>query len=142
MTNKVLVFLLLMIISCGTLGHIVFYKFDESKLAVEKELLRIINEDSLYTPPLEWNDYKLGQDSLYDIFIYFKDTPKEIYLVRFTDRETWSHSNSSQLGLVGVFDGQFWYFEKDLNSKEESRLMKRFEVEILSKFPYSYKKEN
>ncbi len=140
--NIFFVFVLSLMYSCGTLGHITFYNFSNPKTDIENNLLSVINKDSIYTPPLQWNGYELGKDTIYDIFVYFKDAPQEIYLIRFTNKENWEHTNYSKLGLVGLFDGKLWHFEKDLCSDEEARVMKRFEEEILSKIKYPYTKSN
>ena len=139
--KKYFYFILLLTASCGTLGHIQFYRFDKPKAEVELDLLSVINKDSVYSPPLKWNDYELGSDSIYDIFILFKTAPKELYQVRFANKSSWNSSNICKLGLVGVFDGKLWHFEKDLDSKEEERLKKRFESEILSKMKFQYSRE-
>ena len=128
-------------ISCGTLGHIQFYNFNASKDAVEENLLAVINKDARYTPPSKWNGYESGADSTRDIFIMFQSIPMEVYQVDFAFKESWSNSASCKLALVCVFDGNLWHFEDDLSSKEENRVMKRFESEILSKMKYQYSKE-
>src|SRR5947207_8153091 len=72
-------FVITLIISCGTLGHIQFYNFNASKDVVEEDLLAVINKDSLYSPPSKWNNYEIGADSTRDIFIMFQSNPKELY---------------------------------------------------------------
>ena len=141
--NIVVVFVLSLVYSCGTTGHIQFYNYNVSKDALENDLLSVINEDSLYTAPSKWNDYELGIDTVYDIFVLFQSNPKEIYQFDFIGPPTdWKVSTTCKLALVGVFDGKLWHFEKDLSSDEEARVMKRFEEEILSKIKYPYSKSN
>lgn len=96
----VYILLSLLLASCGSLGHVQFYYFDKSKAEIEQDLLNVINKDSTYSPPLKWNDYELGSDSMYDIFIFFKKESTELYKVRFTNKDSWNTSASSRLGLV------------------------------------------
>lgn len=139
----VVIFVLSLVYSCGTTGHIQFYNYNISKDSLENDLLSVINEDSLYTAPSKWNDYELGIDTVYDIFILFQSNPKEIYQLDFIGPPTdWKVNTTCKLALVGVFDGKLWHFEKDLSSDEKARVMQRFEEEILSKMKYPYTKSN
>lgn len=140
--NILVVFVLSLMYSCGTTGHIQFYNYSISKDRIENDLLSVINKDSAYTAPSKWNDYELGVDSVYDIFVLFQSNPKEIYQLDFVGSPSdWKINSTCKLALVGVFDGKLWHFEKDLSSDEEARVMKRFETEILSKMKYQYSKE-
>lgn len=131
------------IFSCGTTGHIQFYKYNQKKEVVEINLLEVINENNTYSPPKKWNNYELGIDSIYDIFVQFSSNPKEIYQLDFIGTPSdWEEESASKLALVGVFDGEKWSFEKDLSSKEQERMKNRFETEILSKMKYKYTKED
>ena len=56
--------------------------------------------DGKYSPPLHWNNYELGSDRSEDIFVYFKETPKELYLVSFNN-----------------YDDQFGGSPTDINNK-------------------------
>jgi len=140
--NIFICFAVLLLTSCGTTGHIQFYNFSITKDVVENDLLSIINKDSVYSAPSKWNDYELGIDTVYDIFVLLHSNPKEIYQLDFVGTPSeWQNNVTCTLALVGVFDGKLWHFEKDLSSKEEERVMKRFETEILSKLKYKYTKE-
>jgi hypothetical protein len=120
--------------SCGTTGHLKFYYYNDTKQNVEKDLLKTIT-DNKYSAPKNWNKYEQGSDTLRDIFIMFNSTPKEIYQLGFKgDSTEWRiNKRSCTLALVGVFDGQLWHFEKDLNSEEINRIEARLENEILNK---------
>lgn len=128
--------------SCGTTGHIQFYNYEVSKDKIESEILKVINKDSLYTAPPTWNNYELGVDTVYDIFIMFQSNPKEIYQIDFVGPSSdWKISSTCILALVGVFNGKLWYFERDLSSEQKERVKRRFEQEILSKMKYTFSKE-
>lgn len=127
--------------SCGTTGHIKLYNYSISKDSVENNLLTIINRDSIYTRPLKWNDYELGTDTIYDIFVLYRSGPMEIYQLDFIGTPSdWNNEQTSTLALVGVFDGKLWHFENDLSSLEKARVIERLEIEILSKMIYRYRK--
>jgi len=117
----------------------VFYNFDKPKYEVEKEILRVIKEDSSHKIPAKWKNCNQG-DYFERIYIYFKDGPEELYQIGFTgDSTDWNHSSGSRLSLIGQFSGK-WKFERDLDQKEIDRITKRVESEILSKIKFEYYK--
>jgi hypothetical protein len=115
-----------------------FYDFKYSKFAVQNELNRVINEDSGFSVPNKWIDaYKVV--NIESMFVYFKRDPEEMYEIGFTgDAAVWQKSTTSRLALVYQFDGVRWRKESELSGKEEDRITKRFEDEILSKIKYKY----
>ena len=129
-----------MLYSCGTTGHLKFYNFNNCKDSVKKDLLSVINYNSLYVAPTHWNNYEQGIDTIRDIYVYFQSIPKEIYQLGFKgDTTEWRiNKKSCTLALVGTFNGKIWRFEKDMKSKEIERIEKRFEMEILSKMKHKY----
>lgn len=132
--------ILLFLSSCGTTGHLVFYHFDANKYDVEKEISTIINKDSSYSLPMKWKGVNKG-GYFEMIYIYFKNSPEEIYRISFTgDSSVWKHSSTSRLALVSQFDGDTWRNESELSNKEIKRIENRFETEILSKIKYTYYK--
>jgi hypothetical protein len=140
--KQIFAVILMFLVSCGTLGHIQFYYYSAPIDVIEKDLIRVVDEESKYSPPLKWNNYELGADSLQDIFIAFSTNPKEIFQLGFANRVTsLEKATNAKLALVGIFDGKIWKFESDLTSNEKERVKKRLETEILSKMRYSYRKE-
>ncbi len=139
-TKKFTISIIILILgSCGGVGHVQFYNFIPSKTDVKQELIRVINFNGEYTAPAHWNHYEDGKDNLEDIFIYFKNGPKELYRVGFNNYDDQSeYKDKTTLALVAVFDGHLWHSERDLTRSEESRIEKRFETEILSKMKFSY----
>lgn len=132
--------LLILLSDCGTTGHVAFYNFSASKKEVEISLSRVINKDSNYTVPAKWKDVGNG-DVLERKYIYFKTKPEEIYQIGFTgDTTEWNYSSTCKLGLIGVFNGEEWKFEKNLPAQEKKRVQNRFESEILSKTEYTFYK--
>ena len=128
--------------SCGTTGHIAFYKFEVNKYEVEKEILNIVNRDSIFIVPNKWIEHTKG-DYFERIYIYFKRNPEELYQIGFTgDANEWKQSSSSKLGLISIYNGTLFQYETDLSNKEQARIQSRFEHEILSKIKYSYNKSN
>ena len=129
-----------MIYSCGTTGHLKFYYFNDGRDSVKKDLLSVINYNSLYTAPVNWNNYEQGIDTIRDIYVYFQSNPKEIYQLGFKgDTTEWRiNKKGCTLALVGVFNGKLWRFERDMKSKEIERVEKRLEMEILSKMKHKY----
>ncbi len=140
---KYIIFLITLILlsSCGTTGHIVFYDFSSSKYEVEKELLNIINKDSIYSVPDKWKSHTEG-DYFERIYIYFPSSPEELYQIGFNgDSTEWNNSlHGSRLGFVSIYQGDQFKYESDLNNKEIARITKRFEDSILSKVKYHYNK--
>ena len=132
------------LVSCGGSGHIMLYNFNAPKYDVHKEILDVINKDSTYTVPKKWievaKEAKEAGDGLEYFFLYFKHKPEEMYEMQFADSASWNNSLKSSLGLNSRFDGHFWKYGKDLSSKENERITKRFEDEILSKLKYGFEK--
>ncbi|PUZ19170.1 hypothetical protein DCM91_20850 [Chitinophaga costaii] len=128
--------------SCGTTGHIVFYNFDANKYDVEREILNILNRDSIYIVPDKWREHIEG-DYFERIYIYFKSNPEELYQIGFTgDAKTWKRSMSSKLGLISIYNGKQFLYETDLSNKEQKRIQNRLEKELLSKIKYTFKRSN
>ena len=129
---------LLLLSSCGSSGHIIFYDFEYSKDSVQCELQRVISEDSIYLVPNKWIDcYKSAMPG--DMFLYFKRDPEEMYEISFNgDPEEWAKSPVCRLALIYQFDGVRWRKDSELRRIEEDRICKRFETEILSKIKYKY----
>ena len=129
---------MLLLSSCGTSGHIIFYNFDFPKDSIQNELQRVFNEDSAYSVPNKWIDcYKLAMPGV--MFLYFKQNPEEMYEIRFSgDSEEWKKSPVCRLALTYQFDGDRWRKDGELRRTEEKRICKRFETEILSKIKYRY----
>ena len=140
---KNLVFIVFFFISCGTIGHVQFYNFNASKYEVEKELLNIINKDSLHSVPVKWADINKDPGPIELIYLYFSQSPEEMYQVGFTGTITqWKNSSYCKLSLDGVFNGDHWGFKKELSYNEMKRIRERFEKEILSKIKYGYCKSS
>lgn len=135
------VIVLLFLSSCGTTGHIKFYNFSGSKYEVEKDLIKIINKDSVYVVPEKWIE-GTKVDYLERFYVYFKSKPEEIYQIGFTDSASWKYSPVCRLGIVSQFNGDSWKYESELNNKEIERITKRFEEAILSKIKYNYYKSD
>jgi hypothetical protein len=139
-TKKITISIIMLILcSCGGSGHIQFYNFITSKPEVKQELIRVINLNGKYTAPAHWNDYEFEKDSLEDIFIYFKNGPRELYRVGFNNYDDQpEYKDKTTLALVAIFDGHLWHSDRDLTRAEESRIEDRFQTEILSKMKFSY----
>ena len=137
------IFLIFCFSSCaGTTGHLKFYDFDITKYEVEKALLQVINEDSTYRVPAKWKSHTKG-DSFERIYFYFPHGPEELYQIGFTgDNNEWQKSSTSRLGLISIYQGKQFMYEDELSWKEQDRIQKRFEEEILSKIKYSYNKND
>jgi hypothetical protein len=133
------IFYFSILVSSGTTGHIQFYNYDGTIREVKADMVSVIKKGG-YSPPTHWNDYEEGADWRYDTFVYFKDSPKEIFLIQF-NREEDEYLPTSVLALVGAFDGKRWYFNSDINRSEKERVQKRLEKEILIKMQHSYKKD-
>ena len=133
--------LLVLLSSCGTTGHIIFYQFEANKYDVEKEILNVINNSS-HTLPTKWKDCNKG-DYFEMTYVYFKNNPEEIYRLRFKyDSSIWNTSSTSTLALISQFDGDTWRNDDELSNKEIQRIQKRFETEILSKIKVPYFKSD
>jgi hypothetical protein len=138
----ILTTLFLVLISCGTMGHIAFYEFNLPKYTVEKDLNNIIDKDSIFSLPAKMRPE--GVDEYFEtIYVNFKTNPIEIYQLGFNgDSAIWKNSTKSTLALIGVYNGDSWRFDRDLGYDEERRIEARLEDSILSKLPYPYKKRN
>ena len=127
--------------SCGTTGHIEFYDFNKSKYDVQSDLMGIINKDSAFSVPLKWSESTKG-GVFETYYVYFKQSPNEMYEIGFIgDSSNWRNA-SSTLALIALYNGDRFLFERVLSSKEQRRMEKRFEDSILSKLSYSYKKSD
>jgi hypothetical protein len=103
--------------------------------------LEIINKDSVFSVPLKWHKSTTG-DYFERYYVYFSASPEEMYEIGFTgDSTEWKESFNSKLGLIAMYDGDQFRYDNDLSSKEETRIKRRFEKEILSKLKLSYKSE-
>lgn len=124
--------------SCGTSGHIIFYDFDCPKDSIQNELQHVFNERSAYLVPSKWIDcYKSAMPG--EMFLYFKHSPEEMYDIIFTgDSEEWKKSPVCRLALIYQFDGNRWRKDSELSIEEKKRICKRFEMEILSKIRFRY----
>lgn len=141
--NYILLLALVIFSSCGHEGHIQFYNFDASKYVIEKEILKAINEDSVYTVPQKWIEGTKGNNYFETMYVYFKNNPEEMYQIGFIgDSTDWNNSSSSTLAIIIQFNGEVWNYKNDISRKGIVRITKRFEDEILSKIPYRYSKSN
>lgn len=128
--------------SCGgTTGHIEFYNFNATKYEVENALLQVINNDTTYKVPKKWRSHT-KDDYFERIYIYFSNRPNELYQIGFTDSNEWQKSATCRLGLISIYQGEQFMYEDDLNWKEQERIQKRFEEEILTKIKYTYIKSD
>lgn len=100
----------------------------------------VINKNGLNLPPAGWEDYKNSLDSNFrNVYIFFPNNPAEIYHLAFVgDMARWRTSRICTLGLIGLFNDKLWKYHKDLKGKEEERIMKRLESEVLLKMKYDY----
>src|SRR6266700_5077834 len=122
---------------CGTTGHVKFYDFNVSKYDVEKEIIRVIRADSVHQVPNKWLSHTAG-DYFERIYIYFANSPEELYQVGFTgDSTEWNISSTCRLGLISIYQGDQFQYQRDLSSKEIIRIQNRFEQEVLRKIKYT-----
>lgn len=140
--KKYSIFFFFLFCSCfiNSEGRIIFYDFNETKYNVEKALLDAIGEDSSSSSWITISE----TDGVENIFLHFKDSPEEEYLLGFTcDSLDWKENPNSRLGLLGINYGDGWKFRRDnLSLKERNRIQLRFEKEILSKIKYPYDKSD
>lgn len=140
---KKILWIIFLLISCGTTGKIIFYNFDKPKLEVYSELMKILNDSSKFVVPLKWKGLTEGDVLDYD-YVYFKENPEELYQIRFKyDSLEWAKSPSSTLAIVAVYqENTKFQYNSDLSNKERERVQLRFETEILTriKFPYTKSK--
>ncbi len=114
----------------------IFYEFDQNKYLVEREILKVIYQDSAFMVPAKWRGYDEG-DTREMMYLYFKNPPEEIYQIGFThDTTIWKIAPQCTLGLISKFDGDSWKYDKNLETKEIDRITLRFEAEFLSKLKY------
>jgi hypothetical protein len=137
-------FLLLSSCFINSEGRIVFYDFTETKYNVEKVLVDSFGNEKDSSCITCSNRIVISPtDGTENIFVHFKDMPKEEYLLGFTcDSLDWKENPNSRLGLIGVNYGNGWKFRRDLSSKEQSRIQIRLEKEILSKIKFPYQKSD
>jgi len=136
--------LFLLLTDVGGSGHIQFYSFDKSKEIINADFVSVINAaDSICDVSEEYNDENTLRDGwIKDIYVFFSSEPKEVYRLGFAYyNEEWDDKFSCDLALIGVFDGVYWYFNRDMKLKEKKRITERLERDILSKMYHSYSKK-
>ena len=134
----ILVFVLGVLFSCGTLGHIQFYNIQASKEMVDSVVIKL----STNTPiPNKWKKYVQSMDFLDEKFYYFDSSPEEVY--RFGcvgDSLDWKSHANCKIALYGIFDGKSWRVTNEINKEEQERMRLRFEKLVLGKMGFHFER--
>ncbi len=143
MKNLVLIlFSIIFLVSCGTLGGFEIITFPVSKNKVNSAIDSLYKNFPEYKIPEKWKELNDWQDRGYGFLdsriFYFKSTPEEMYYVSFIDMEDDSTKQDVQLqtslSIRAVSKGEKkWWLHKELNAKEQKRIENRFKKEIISK---------
>ncbi len=125
--------------SCGTLGRIGYVTyFPLPKEKVQKTFDSLFSTHPEYKVPANWKVYdnwsERGFGFLESRIVYFNERPREMYYITFIDDGLYASKNKTGIGIRAVCIGDpRWLLEKDLDKRENERVEKRFEEEIVSK---------
>jgi hypothetical protein len=128
--------------SCGTLGGIgpTFY-FPTSKSKLEKLFSKMYEENSEYNIPDSLKKYdtwsKRGYGFLEGRIFFFKRPPEELYYVTFVgDSSTFADTTKIGIAIRAVYQPEKsnkWLAGTELTNEEKDRIIRRFNLEIISK---------
>lgn len=136
--------MLIFFAACGTLGGFDPRTFSTKKVYIARAIDSLYRVCPEYRMPTKWKKYDFWESAGYGFLdtrmFYFKNPPEEMYYVSFLDYPS-QDSSTTTISIRSVFNGQRWVKEEDTHRKEEERIEKRFDSEIVSKlgkFAHAY----
>ena len=125
---------------CDTMGQIgSTFNFHTSADTVQRALDTLFAKYPEYKVPKDWEKYETVKtrptNYTENKYFYFKSDTPEIYCVVFIDNlKMMGDSSRTGLAIRAVNrGGDKWTLEQDLSYKEERRIAKRFDKEIIEK---------
>ena len=135
----ILIFIVGLISGCGTLGGIgdnIYFATSKKKLETAIDSLYAQHPENKILQ--EWKIFDTWSASGYDFLesrIFYFSNPDEMYYVTFVgDSTVLADTGKIGIGILAINKGNYkWLLDADLDSKEEKRIEKRFDNEIISK---------